>query len=685
MSASTSALLTHDAEVNPNRRPIRIGPVGALRSPAMRILFLTNELGTGGAEKLTVSYALGMDRRGHEVGVAFSFRDSQADPLRRAGIEIFPLSPRGLRPATVAGWARRLRALVGDFRPDVIHAQSVTAAFAARLAAPRTPLLVTIHGISKTSEPLAAILLRGANVRLTAVSEVAAAGLLRHAWAPSVDILGPGIDIEEFARQAAVGDAPDLIGERKLVCVARQDHVKGVDVLVRALPAVVGAHPEAGLTLVGDGHELEPNEQLAAELGVAGHARFVGLIPYAAPYIGGADVVILPSRREGLPVVALEALALERPVVATDVGGTSTAIVDGETGWLVPPEDPAALAAAIVACLADPAEAARRAKAGRRRVEERFAAGPMLDKVEGILRGLTSSTNSVPPSKPRLYHRAVRAHQQTRIAAWRIRPHRMAGWEGVRIFGYHRVSGDDDVFAVTPRAFREQMELLRASDAEVVSLRDALDLLARPVSGRYVCVTFDDGYLDTVEHALPVLEQLGLPATVFVIGDVLEGRATFDWYHTEPPPHMTVADLPRLLQSGLVDVQAHSTTHRRLTLLSDDDLRREIAGSKEQLERYVPALTSFSYPAGIYGAREVDAVLRAGFRAGVATSPGVNGGSAPLGELHRTMIYWRDDAATFAAKLAGALDVPSRLSDGLRARRARARHAPEERRQGVTG
>ena len=67
---------------------------------------------------------------------------------------------------------------------------------------PRTPLLVTIHGISKANEPLASILLRGPNVRLTAVSEAAAAGLLKHAWAPSVDILGPGIDIEEFSRQA---------------------------------------------------------------------------------------------------------------------------------------------------------------------------------------------------------------------------------------------------------------------------------------------------------------------------------------------------------------------------------------------------------------------------------------------------------------------------------------------------
>ena len=140
---------------------------------------------------------------------------------------------------------------------------------------------------------------------------------------------------------------------------------------------------------------------------------------------------------------------------------------------------------------------------------------------------------------------------------------------------------------------------------------------------------------------------------------------------------MAVSDLPRLLASGLVDVQAHSSTHRRLTLLSDDDLWREVAGSKEQLERYVPTLSSFSYPAGIYGAREVDAVLRAGFRAGIATSPGVNHGAGSLGELHRTMIYWRDDLATFTAKLGGALDVPSRLSDTLRARRARVRPAAE--------
>ena len=125
------------------------------------------------------------------------------------------LLEKGLKPSTVVEWSRRLKRVVASFRPDVIHAQSVTSALAARLAAPRVPLLVTIHGISKSNEPVASVLLRAANVRLTAVSEAAAAGLLRHSWAPPVDILGPGIDIDQIERQAQVPDPPALVGEAR--------------------------------------------------------------------------------------------------------------------------------------------------------------------------------------------------------------------------------------------------------------------------------------------------------------------------------------------------------------------------------------------------------------------------------------------------------------------------------------
>ena len=97
---------------------------------------------------------------------------------------------------------------------------------------------------------------------------------------------------------------------------------------------------------------------------------------------------------------------------------------------------------------------------------------------------------------------------------------------------------------------------------------------------------------------------------------------------------------------GLVDVQAHSSTHRRMTRLSDAELDDEVAGAKEELERHLPyAITSFSYPAGLYSPREMRAVEMAGFRGGVTTRPGVNPGGVGLGDLRRTMIHCNDRVA----------------------------------------
>lgn len=363
----------------------------------LRILFLTPTLGIGGAEKLTVSYALGMQRRGHEVGVAFGFSDSLAGRLRDADVDVFELSARHLKPVTLPEWVGQLHKTVRLFRPHVVHAQSVTAAVCARLAAPRLPLLVTVHGIRRADEPLASLLFRAANVKLTAVSEASAEGLRRHRWTPEVEIFSPGIDVAQIHRDARVGAPVKLIGDPALCCVARQEPAKGVDVLLRAFVLVLQEIPGAGLTLVGPGPQLENYRELAGRLGIADRVRFTDLTKNAAPYLAAADAVVLPSRREGLPVVALEALALERPLVATRVGGTSTVVVDGETGWLVPPEDEPSLAAAIVACMRDPDEGLRRARAGRRLVEDHFSAEPMLDRIETKLVELALGTRVLPP------------------------------------------------------------------------------------------------------------------------------------------------------------------------------------------------------------------------------------------------------------------------------------------------
>jgi glycosyltransferase involved in cell wall biosynthesis len=265
-----------------------------------------------------------------------------------------------------------------------VHAQSITAALAAALAAPRVPRLVTFHGIGEANARLAPFAMRAASARVTAVSNAAADTLSSRLLAPRVELLRSGIDIAEM-EQAAREPVALPPASPRIVCVARHWPAKGVDVLLRAFPRVLDQRPDARLVLVGIGEESDNLEALARQLGIGDEAYFVGLSMNATPYLAAADVVVLPSRREGLPITLLEALALGRGVVASAVGGTPTVIHDGQTGWLVPPEDEPALARAILEAAADPEEAARRGAAGRELVRHEFGLDAMLDRLEELL------------------------------------------------------------------------------------------------------------------------------------------------------------------------------------------------------------------------------------------------------------------------------------------------------------
>ena len=510
-----------------------------------------------------------------------------------------------------------------EFSPDVIHAQSIAVAAAAGLAAPRVPLLVTVHGIDASDELLASVVLRLSRARVTAVSEAVADGLRRMAFATPVDLLQPGVDLEALARTSVQPvDLPE--GAPRICCVARASREKGVDVLIEAFGRLRADLPEARLVLVGDGDEAPAHHALAERLGVAGQIAFVGDVPEAAPYLAGSDVVVLPSRREGLPMVALEALALGRPVVATAVGGTPTVVRDGETGWLVPPEQPGALAAALVEVAANPEEAARRAAAGRALVEGSHALLPGVDRLEEILDEVAHPGQRL-ELQSRAYYRAARAYHRARV--FRASLGAEHPWRGVRIFGYHRITEEDDELAVKPAEFRSQMELLVASGVQPILLADAIGLLERgeATGDRYACVTFDDGYHDNLVAALPELERLQVPGTIFVPSSIMSGEATFSWYR-DPPRALTWDEVRTIVRGGLVDVQAHTRTHPRLTQVSDRRSRDEVVGCKAEIEREVGyELTSFCYPAGLYGERELE-LVRTTYRAGIGTHAGVNTG-----------------------------------------------------------
>jgi peptidoglycan/xylan/chitin deacetylase (PgdA/CDA1 family) len=254
-------------------------------------------------------------------------------------------------------------------------------------------------------------------------------------------------------------------------------------------------------------------------------------------------------------------------------------------------------------------------------------------------------------------------------------------WRGVRILGYHRIASVPDPLCVAPEAFREQMHAVVASGATPISLARAIELLRGPgpIEERFVCVTFDDGYRDNLEEAVPLLRELAIPATIYVPTRVLDGEATYYWF-AEPPPALSWEECDALVAEGLVDVQPHTRTHPWLPRVTDEQARDEIAGSKADLAARGYAVTSFCYPAGLHGDREPRLVREAGYEAAVTTQPGVNAAGDDLHRLRRTLVYWEDGSREFALKLAGALDAPpllrallyrARASGGLRRTRAR--------------
>jgi glycosyltransferase involved in cell wall biosynthesis len=166
--------------------------------------------------------------------------------------------------------------------------------------------------------------------------------------------------------------------------VGRLESQKGLDILIRALREVDGT----SLVLVGDGSERGALEDLAGRVGVADRVVWIGWTDDPRSYLGAFDVFALPSRFEGFPLAVLEALLSRSAVVATDVGSVAEAVRDGETGVLVPAEDPAALAAAIRRLLADDGLRRRLGEQGRRLVLEQFTARHMTRAFESLYDGL---------------------------------------------------------------------------------------------------------------------------------------------------------------------------------------------------------------------------------------------------------------------------------------------------------
>jgi glycosyltransferase involved in cell wall biosynthesis len=270
--------------------------------------------------------------------------------------------------------------------PDVLDAPVARAA--------GVPTLTTVHGFTggDARNRVYEWLQRRAFLRFDAVVAVseplvallAARGVrperihaIRNAWAP----IAPAHLAPAPSREALGVPA----GTFHVGWVGRLSPEKGADVLVRAL-ARLGDLPLL-VSFVGDGAGRARLEALAAAAGVAGRIRWRGLMPGAERLFPTFDAFVLSSRTEGTPMVLFEAMHAGTPIVASRVGGVPDVL--GDTGLMVAPDDPAALAAAIIAVWRDPAAAQRRAAAARVRLAERFGREPWLRRYETLYRSLS--------------------------------------------------------------------------------------------------------------------------------------------------------------------------------------------------------------------------------------------------------------------------------------------------------
>ena len=346
----------------------------------MRVMWWTSGFppDIGGVERLAALVVPELARRGSAVLVVANTADHEFSELEYLGVPVIRLPSRRALAARdlplIAASTRRVAELKAEFRPDLVHVHLTDPSVHLHLttATPGTRTVVTLHNvIAAAADGPAPDTLFGRAVAnadaVTGVSESVLPPALRDHAARD------GRLVAVIPNGVVVGDEPAAPPTpASVVAVGRLVPAKGFDVLIQAFARSRAQQRGVKLRIVGDGPDRESLEDLAAGLDV--DVEFTGTLPpeAVADAYRCASVVVMPSRREGHPLVAIEAAVAGRAVVGSEIAAMAEVVLDGSTGVLVPPDDPDALTRALDDLLDDPDRRARLGAAARRRAVDEF-------------------------------------------------------------------------------------------------------------------------------------------------------------------------------------------------------------------------------------------------------------------------------------------------------------------------
>ena len=363
----------------------------------------------GGLARHVIYLLASLHQEGFAVGVACAANSPIAEAARERALPHYPIAvDPGAKPSRAALAALQMAGAIANHQAQIVHTHSFGAGLIGALAVPlarSAQLVATIHSYPPRATGMRASrarhrwamrqVIRRAS-RVITVSEALRTDLLAlfPEIADKTSTIPNGIDVSALVKgePGEVRAALGLPAEAPLVgMVARLAPQKGISEFIRACHLLARKWPDVHFVLAGDGPLKDTACALREELGLAQRLHLVGQVESARELVNALAMLVVASTSEGSSMVAMEAMAREKPVVGTRTGGVPEVVADGETGIIVEPGDPEALARGMEALLRDPERAREMGEHGRRRAAQLFDVSLMLDRTKEVYADLLRS------------------------------------------------------------------------------------------------------------------------------------------------------------------------------------------------------------------------------------------------------------------------------------------------------